>query len=70
MKAYKLIFELLKHPFSDVTLISTYILTNVRYNNYDKKFLLESIKDSKEDNYELPVSYITDERECENFSKE
>lgn len=24
----------------------------------------------KEDNYELPVSYLTDERECENFNEE
>lgn len=45
MKAYKLILELLKHPFSEVSIFSQYTITHIRYNSYDKKYSLESIKD-------------------------
>lgn len=45
MKAYKLILELLKHPFSEVRMVSRYVITHVRYNSYDKKYTLDSIKD-------------------------
>lgn len=47
MKAYKLILELLKHPFSEVVIFSQYKITHVRYNSYDKRFTLDSIKKSK-----------------------
>lgn len=42
MKAYKLILELIKHPFSNVKLIMDYDLTHIRYNKY-RGYLLESI---------------------------
>lgn len=47
MKAYKLIFELLKHPFSEVRMISKYKITHVRYNTYDREYTLDSIKDDR-----------------------
>ena len=51
MKAYKVIFELLKHPFAEVCLTRYYICNHIRYNGYSKNFLLESIDEgtNKED---------------------
>lgn len=43
MKAYKVIFELLKHPFADVSLINSYVCNHIRYNRYCKEFSLESV---------------------------
>lgn len=45
MKAYKLIWELLKHPFAEIRLLGNYICTGVRYSNYSKYFTLDSIDD-------------------------
>lgn len=45
MKAYKLILNLLKHPFAEVKLLLGYNLTHVRYNSCCKEYLLESITD-------------------------
>lgn len=47
MKAYKLILELIKHPFSNVKLILNYDLTHIRYNKYNG-YLLESINNKCE----------------------
>lgn len=47
MKAYKVIFELLKHPFADVRLINSYICNHIRYNSYCKEFSLESIDNKR-----------------------
>lgn len=45
MKAYKLILQLLKHPFAEIRLLGNYICTGVRYINYSKEFTLDSIND-------------------------
>lgn len=49
MKAYKLIFELIKHPTREVRMLSQYKITHVRYNTYDKRFTLDSIKGEREE---------------------
>lgn len=45
MKAYKLIFELLKHPFGDVVFSGVYKITYTKYNQYLKHHTLESLTD-------------------------
>lgn len=45
MKAYKLIFELLKHPFGDVVFSGVYKITHTKYNKYLKHHTLESLTD-------------------------
>lgn len=47
MKAYKVIFELLKHPFADVCLLNRYVCNHIRYNSYCKEFSLESVDDKR-----------------------
>ena len=42
LKAWQLIIELIKHPFSNVVFCN-YIITNIRYKKYDKKYILDSI---------------------------
>lgn len=49
MKAYKLIFELIKHPTREVRMLSQYKITHIRYNTYDKRFTLDSIKGEREE---------------------
>lgn len=43
LKAWQLIIELIKHPFSEVRFCNYYI-TKVRYNGYDKEHMLDCIK--------------------------
>lgn len=45
MKAYKLIFELLKHPLGDVVFSGVYKITHAKYNRYLKQHTLESLTD-------------------------
>ena len=45
MKAYKLIFELLRHPFGDVVFSGVYKITHTKYNRYLKHHTLESLTD-------------------------
>ncbi len=47
MKAYKLIFELLKHPFGDVVFSGVYKITHTKYNRYLKQHTLESFTDER-----------------------
>lgn len=47
MKAYKLIFELLKHPFGDVVFSGVYKITYTKYNRYLKQHTLESLTDER-----------------------
>lgn len=47
MKAYKLIFELLKHPFGDVVFSGVYKITHTKYNRYLKQHTLESLTDER-----------------------
>ena len=45
MEAYKLIFELLKHPFGDVVFSGVYKITHTKYNHDLKHHTLESLTD-------------------------
>lgn len=45
MKAYKLIWELVKHPFANVVTQHHCNVNHTRYNSYYKYILLESIDD-------------------------
>lgn len=50
MKAYKLIWALLRHPFSDVT-FNNYTITHISYNHYLREYDMSSIT-NKINNYE------------------
>lgn len=50
MKAYKLIWELLRHPFSDVT-FSNFTITHISYNRYLREYNMKSVT-TKISNYE------------------
>lgn len=42
MKAYKLIWNLLRHPFSDVT-FNNFTITHISYNSYLREYNIKSI---------------------------
>ena len=68
MKAYKLIFELLKHPFGDVVFSGVYKITHTKYNKYLKHHTLESLTDEivREKCNKNKLSEL--KRPCENFT--
>ena len=45
MRAYKLIWDLIKHPFGDVVFCGVYKITHTKYNRYLKHHTLESLTD-------------------------
>ena len=45
MKAYELIWDLLKHPFGEVVFCGVYKITHTKYNRYLKHHTLESMTD-------------------------
>lgn len=47
MKAYKVIFKLLRHPLSEVEVFGQYVVTHVSYNKYMRRFTLDSVTDKK-----------------------
>jgi hypothetical protein len=67
MKAYKLIFELLKHPFGDVVFSGVYKITHTMYNRYLKHHTIESLTDERvrEECNKNKLSEL--KRPCENF---
>lgn len=50
MIAYKLIWKLLRHPFSDVMFGNYHTVTHVTYNHYFKEYDLQSITTKISDN--------------------
>lgn len=69
MKAYKLIFELLKHPFGGVVFSGVYKITHTKYNRYLKQHTLESFTDEivREKCNKNKLSEL--KRPCENFKR-
>lgn len=45
MKSYKLILDLIKHPFREVVFCGVYKITHTKYNRYLKQYTLESLTD-------------------------
>lgn len=45
MKAYELIWDLIKHPFGEVVFCGVYKITHTKYNRYLKHHTLESLTD-------------------------
>ena len=45
MKAYELIWDLLRHPFGEVLFCGTFKITHTKYNRYLKHHTLESMTD-------------------------
>lgn len=66
MTAYKLIWKLLRHPFSDVT-FSNYTITHVSYNHYLKEYNIQSITTKINDNETIHNTGTDSQANCAGF---
>ena len=63
MKAYKIIWALLRHPFNDV-MFGNYTITHVSYNHYLKEYNMQSIITKISDNETIYNTGIDSQANC------
>lgn len=66
MTVYKLIWKLLRHPFSDIT-FNNYTITHVSYNHYLKEYNTQSIITKISDNETIYNNGTDSQANCTGF---